>query len=231
MEYIYDDKKKSECWYKNICDKSKCKDFCMRHYKMDFLVNSSMLVGKQQYSIELKPSVEDYQSFVDLRNIKNNINEFVTSGKNLLIYSKFTGNGKTEWSKKLLLSWLDSIWTTTDFECRALFVSMPKFILAMKENISRHNDYFTYINDNISKADLIIWDEINFKDWTSFEQDYMLNAISDRISIGKSNIYTTNYDLSTIENKLGTRLASRIIGCSTHIEFKGKDQRGVVNDK
>ena len=55
----------------------------------------------------------------------------------------------------------------------------------------------------------------------------MLSIISQRLAIGKSNIYTTNYDLDTITKKLGTRLASRIVGSSEQIEFVGKDKRNV----
>lgn len=230
IDYTYDADSKHDCWYKTICDNSKCSEFCLRHYKMNYLVYATTMRDKQRHTIELKPPSEDYNAFVELRDIKNNIELFVSSGKNLLIYSKFTGNGKTEWAKKLLLSWLDKIWASTDFECRGLFISMPKFIHAMKENISKSNSYYEYVNKNIINADLVVWDEINYKDWSTFEQDYMLGVISERLALGKSNIYTTNYDLSIIEDKLGTRLASRIIGCSEHIEFKGRDQRGPVND-
>ena len=59
----------------------------------------------------------------------------------------------------------------------------------------------------------------------------MLNVISQRISFGLSNIYTTNYKLNVIADKLGTRLASRIIGNSECIEFFGKDQRNSGDNK
>ena len=55
----------------------------------------------------------------------------------------------------------------------------------------------------------------------------MLNIISQRTSIGKANIFTTNYDLQTIEQKLGSRLSSRIVGYSEKIELKGSDKRGL----
>lgn len=223
----YNPADKSNCWYLQICDKSKCNEFCVRHYKMSSLVDMALLEGKQRYSIPLTPDKCDYEAYVRLREIKNNMKSFVDDGKNLLIYSKNTGNGKTEYSKKLLLSYLDSVWSTTDFVPRALFISMPKFIIAMKENISKPNEYFQYINENIYKVDLVVWDEINYKEWSQFEQDYMLNVISDRIAVGKSNIYTTNYVLSDIEKRLGSRLASRIIGCSELVEFKGTDKRSL----
>ena len=227
MEYVYDMKNKESCWYKGICNSNLCgeESFCIRHYKMDNLVSLATLEGKQKYPVVLTPQKEDHKAFLRLKEIKNGIGEFVSNGKNLLIYSKNTGNGKTEWSKKLLLSYLDSIWSTTDLRCRALFVSMPRFVYSMKENLSSQNDYYNYIHTNLFVADLVVWDEINYKEWTPFESEYMLNVISYRVSKGLSNIYTTNYDLETIQKKLGTRLASRIVGCSELIEIVGKDRR------
>ena len=227
-EYIYNEKEKENCWYKSVCKKDKCGDcFCIRHYKMDNLAYLATLEGKQKYTVNLVPQKEDYTSFLRLKQIKDNILDFVNSGKNLLIFSRNTGNGKTEWSKKLLFSYFDKIWPTTDLRCRALFVSMPRFVFAMKENLSSPNDYYQYVHENLLTADLVVWDEINYKEWTSFESEYMLNVISQRLSKGLSNIYTTNYDLETISKMLGTRLASRIIGCSEHVEFVGKDRRNV----
>lgn len=231
--FVYNTSEKENCWYKGICDHKNCGDvLCMRNYKMQFLVSSSQLGGKQTHSIPLKPDGVDVDAFKHLKDIKDNISTFVKDGKSLLIYSEHTGNGKTEWSIKLLLSWFNSVWHKTDFECRGLFVSMPKFVRAMKENISKPNEYYEYVNNHICDADLVVWDEINYKEWSSYEQDYMLDVISQRIANGKANIYTTNYGLKVIQDKLGTRLASRIVGYSDCVEFKGKDRRGrsVSND-
>ena len=195
---------------------------------MDFLVTKALLEGKQRYSIPLYPDNEDVESFVKLKDIQKDIYNFVSDGKSLLIYSETCGNGKTEWAKKLLLSWLGSIWHSTDMVCRALFISMPKLVQAMKDNISKENEYFQYVNSNIFDVDLVVWDEINYKDWTPYEQEYMLNVINHRIATGKSNIYTTNYSLKDIEKRLGARLNSRVVGYSELIELKGKDKRGIV---
>lgn len=227
-EYVYSSSNKNKCWYNNICDHSRCGDlFCIRHYKMDCLTHMACMEGSLKYPISLKLDSDgtDKEAYGKLKSIQGDINNFVKDGKNLLIYSKNTGNGKTEWTKKLLLSWFDSIWHTTDLDCRGLFISMPRFIQAMKDNITAPNDYFKYINDNIYKADIVIWDEINYKDLTDFEHSYLLGVISQRMLTGKSNIYTTNYDLDTILKKLGTRLGSRIVGGSIKVELKGKDKR------
>lgn len=231
MDFI--ESSKNDCWYKKVCSQDLCGEdaFCPRFYRMDYLVSHSLLQGKQRYSIPLYPDNIDINAFKRLKEIQQNINTFVSDGKNLLIYSETCGNGKTEWAKKLMLSWLNSVWHSTDFVCRALFLSMPRLVQSMKENISKENEYFQYVNANVNTADLIVWDEINYKEWTPYEQEFMLNIISNRVAIGKSNIYTTNYNLSEIERRLGARLNSRIVGCSELIELKGKDKRGIKGNE
>lgn len=228
-EFVYDIKEKEKCWYKSICDKTRCGDnFCIRHYKMSCLLHLACMEGNLKYPITLRMDEDriDLQSYTELRKIQTNINDFVLTGKNLLIYSENPGNGKTEWSKKLLLSWFDSIWSSTDLECRGLFVSLPKLISAMKSNISKSNEYFQYVNENLLTADIVVWDEMNYKDYSEFEHEYLLNVIDQRMSMGKSNIFTTNFRLDEIRKKLGSRLSSRVINNSIKVEFKGKDKRG-----
>ena len=233
--YEYDYTDKENCWYKEHCEANLCAptedSFCQRHYKMHYLVAKALLEGKERFTKPLTPDMRDMESFKRLAEIRSNIFDFVTSGKNVLIYSENCGNGKTEWSKKLLLSWFNSIWHTTPFRCRGLFVYLPKFIVSAKQNLSQENEYYQYVYDNIFDADLVVWDEINYKIWTDFELETLLNIINQRISAGKANIFTTNYDLQTISERLGPRLASRIIGVSECIEFVGADRRSSSVDR
>lgn len=227
-DFIYDINTKEKCWYLGVCDKTRCGEhFCIRHYKMSCLTHMAGMEGKLKYPISLLLDDDkiDKEPYTQLREIQSNISKFVSNGSNLLIHSVNCGTGKTEWAKKLMLSWFDSIWASTDLECRGLFISLPRLINALKDNMNKPNEYCQYICDNILTADLVVWDEINYKDYTEFEHEYLLNVINQRLAMGKSNIYTTNYDLATIEKKLGTRLSSRILGASIKIEFKGKDKR------
>ena len=50
-EYSYDESEKASCWYKEVCDKSKCNGFCIRHYKMDVLTHLALMEGKLKYPI------------------------------------------------------------------------------------------------------------------------------------------------------------------------------------
>ena len=227
-DYIYDEREKDRCWYKSVCDCSKCSNsFCIRHYKMDSLTHMALMEGKLKYSIPLKLDKDgtDKEAYHRLREIQENISDFVNRGKNLLIYSVNTGTGKTEWSKKLMLSWFNSIWASTDFVCRGLFIYVPSLLSSYKANISNPNEYFKYIDENILTADLVVWDELCSKDYTEYEHAYLLNAINQRIAMGKANVFNTNYSLDGIQEKLGSRLASRVIGSSEKIEFVGGDKR------
>lgn len=231
-DFIYDSKEKQKCWYKSICDGSRCGEtFCIRHYKMSCLTYMALMEGVLKYPPKLSVDAEngDGKAFSELKKIQSNVNDFVTKGKNLLIYSKNTGNGKTTWASKIGLSWLDSIWSTTELKCRALFISLPKLMAAMKDNISKPNEYFQYVSENIVDADLVIWDEINHKEYSGFEHDFLLNVISQRLTLGKSNIYTTNYGLEEIDAKLGTRLGSRVVNASIKVELIGRDRREEIN--
>ena len=62
MEYIYNELEKDKCWYKKICDHSKCNTFCIRHYKMDALLHMATMEGKLKYPIVLKPDSVDYDA-------------------------------------------------------------------------------------------------------------------------------------------------------------------------
>ena len=227
MDFSYNISEKDKCWYKKICDCSRCgNDFCVRHYKMNCLVSMACLEGNQRYPITLtlySDSVDEV-AYNKLLSIQQDINNFVLAGKNLYIFGS-PGNGKTEWSKKLILSWFDSIWATTELECRGLFISMPKLFSALKNNINKEDEYFQYIEENVLKADLVIWDELNYKDMSDFEKTFFFNCIDQRMSVGKSNIFTTNITPEIALTKLGPRLNSRVLGKSIKIEFKGTDKR------
>ncbi len=219
---------KDKCWYRGICNRDSCGEkFCMRNYKMQWLAKASLLEGNQMYPIQLRLDADgtDREPYKYLKEIQEDMRCFVENGKNLLIYSNNTGNGKTEWAKKLMLSWLDSIWYSTELTCRGLFISVPTLLRLYVSNINNPSEQFKYIDDNIYNADLIVWDELNSKDYTEYEHNYLLNVINHRISTGKANIFTTNYTLPIINKKLGSRLGSRIVGGSIKVEFKGADKR------
>lgn len=61
----------------------------------DTYLKNALIPERYKNNIPLKPGDTDFETFKELDSIRNNIKEFVDSGKNLLICSNNCGNGKT----------------------------------------------------------------------------------------------------------------------------------------
>ena len=169
----------------------------------------------------------DEESFEKLNNFRTDIVNFVNNGKNLYIHSSNCGNGKTAWSIKFIQAYLQKIWTKADVnECKALFINVPRFLLALKDDISVKSEYIEHIKNNVLDADLVVWDEIGVASLSKFEHEHLLNLINTRLDCGKSNIYTSNMNPDELKEKLGERLYSRVVNCSEEVIFYGPDRRG-----
>lgn len=216
------------CPYKNNCNGIDCdQDFCMRKYRLDCLYDNSLLTSKQKQVGKLFTDKDgtDLHEFQQLAAIEKKMDEFVASGANLYLHSYNCGNGKTSWSIRLLISYFNKIWMKSNFKCQGLFISVPRYLLAIKESISSKNEYADFVNKYVLDTDLIIWDDIATKIGTEFELNHLLNMINTRMDNGKSNIFTSNLGSKELSNALGERLASRICNKSIDIELHGADKR------
>lgn len=226
----------NDCWMKSYCKKyqnNKCEedsDFCIKLFKLEKLYDYSLLSPSQREHQLLKIDSDgtDREAFIELKRIETDIENWVDSGKNLYLYSSICGNGKTSWSIRLIQSYLEKIWIKSDLVCRALFVNVPSFLIALKDNISRVNDYAEYIKSNIIDANLVVWDDIAIKTATTYEMENLLSIINTRLMKNMSNIYTSNLIGEALKVSLGERLYSRIINLSQVIEFQGQDKRGLI---
>lgn len=217
------------CWLTSQCNKKDCDRFCLRRFKLNYLYDSALVSAEQRKRIDLRldNTLDDKEVFDALHQIEVNIVDFVDCGSNVYMWSNMTGNGKTAWSLRLLQSFLNRIWVTSDLSCRALFINVPRFFLALKDNISEKNSYVQHIKSNILCADVVVWDEVALKTLTPFEMENLLSLINSRVDLGKSNIYTSNISPNDLLNIVGDRLYSRIINKSTVLEFRGKDKRNL----
>ena len=215
------------CWYKGCCGKEgdECRANCLRYMEMDYLTSTSNIPRKMQYPVSLTPSKQDIQAFVRLKNIKDNIVEFVQEGHNLYLYSTNFGNGKTTWATKLMLKYFDDIWAGNGFKCRGIFVHVPTFLTKLKENIGRKDSEFESLRDKLLAVDLVIWDDIAATTMGDYDHANLLTYIDQRKLAGLSNIYTGNMGESQLRNALGNRLSSRVWNDSVIIELVGADRR------
>ena len=219
-----------DCWLYNECNHRDCETFCMRKFKLNFLYESAFISTQQRTRISLYMDKDksDLKAFTVLGNIANEIVDFVNQGKNLWIHSSNCGNGKTSWTLRLTQEYFNKIWISSGLRCRALFINVPRYLLALKDSISQQNDYIQHIKENILTCDLVIWDDIATKSVTTFESENLLSIIDTRLANGLSNFYTSNLNEKEMHQYLGDRLTSRIVNNSIEIELVGKDKRGLV---
>lgn len=224
----------NDCYLTKQCKKynsNNCpnESFCIKLFKVNELYDLSLLTDKQKQKVDLIPgrNKEDLDAFLKLKNIQDNIVGFVNDGNNLYLYSSCTGNGKTSWAIKMIQSYINKIWYKTDLKCKALFINVPRYLLAIKDSISNDNEYSNYIKANILNADIVVWDDIASKVATQFEHENLLSIIDTRINTGKSNIFTSNVCPNDLKELTGDRLYSRIINYSENIRFISSDMRGI----
>lgn len=213
------------CWYKRICTEQ-CSENCIRYKLMYSLFKQSRLPEAQWDYKYLVCNGADLSNFTQLKAKSESILKFIANGNNLYIYSENCGNGKTTWAIRLMYSYFDKIWHKSCFDCKALFVSVPKFLYNCKRSISQDVKGFEELCNLMSEVDLVIWDDIGEMKASDYEHQILFQYIDDRINSKKSNIYTSNKNKGQLEDVLGVRLASRIYNCSECIEFLEEDKRG-----
>lgn len=219
--------------YQNSSKDCECRTddiFCIKLFKLQQLYDLSLLTEKQRIRIPLRIDADgtDQSAFERLSVIESDVvRYFDESGNSLYIYSSNVGNGKTTWAIRLIQSYLTSVWYKCDIDCKALFVSVPKYLIAIKDNISEVNEYAQHVKKYVYSADIVVFDDIATKSATQFEHEILFNMIDARVNLGKSNIFTSNMDYVGLVNTVGERIASRIFNTSEKIRFDGQDKRAL----
>lgn len=213
-----------DCWYRDICTNN-CSEGCIRYKLMYSLFNLSMLPKAQWKYKKLDCLDSDYDAFIQLKNMQDNMESFVNEGRQLYIHSANCGNGKTSWSIRLMYGYFNSIWHKSSFNCKALFISTQKFLFNCKRAISQNVEGFDELCNLITDVDLIIWDDLPCGKFTDYENQILFQYIDDRICSSKANIFTGNANRLECEKLIGNKMTSRIFSDYV-IEFVEEDKRG-----
>lgn len=225
-EYVFD---KNRCPYSSVCrdfgDNESCYPGCIRYMEMDYLMWSAQVPNLSKFVKPLVPNRCDEQAFDRLQVIKENIVDFVANGDNLYLFSQNYGNGKTTWSVKILMSFLNKVWCGNGFKPRAVFLHTPTFLKKLKDRISVYDADFEELIKNVENVDLVIWDDIGSTSISNYDYTNILSFIEQRRFAGKSNIYTGNLNSEELEQKIDARLRSKVFNGSSVIELKGVDRR------
>ena len=217
----------SKCWYHLVCEQE-CSEACIRYTEMKYLVNNSGIPANRQYPETLDADEVDYDQYVKLSDIKENILDFVQTGSNLYIASSNTGNGKTSWSLKLLLKYFDQVWAGNGLKVRGMFIHVPTLLLKLK---NFQNPLTEDYKNNLMNCDLVVWDEMASTSISNYDYSNLLMFLEARLLNGLSNIFTSNVTAKqSLEEVVGAKLASRIWNTSEIIIFRGKDKRGITSN-
>lgn len=224
--------KPSDCWYKEVCNNhpEHCNTYCIRYMEMEALCKQSLLPESKWKPEILYPGV-DLEAFKELKSIKDNIGIFVDEGRNLILYSEYTGNGKSSWAVKLMLSYFNEIWNGNGLKQRALYISTSDLLFRYRQNINIKDEELPELLNAIRNVDLVIWDDIGSLQLKDFDISFLFTLVDIRTSSNKSNIYTTNALPDQLPQFIGDRLFSRVFHPSVQIQFLDGDKRHIKEVK
>lgn len=217
------------CWYEDVCGVRgiSCGPTCVRYAEMLNLFQMSNIPRYRWYPEKLVPGKGDRESFVYLRDIKNDIKNWVQSGNNLYLFSDTFGNGKTSWAVKLMSAYFNQVWRGNCFKTRGIFISVPEFFDRERLRMDNQDEDFKRIRQSLIECDLVIWDDVSSVKMTDYASATFFNFVDARVIAHRANIFTGNLGEERLKDFVGGRLASRIWNTSEIVELVGEDRRGV----
>jgi hypothetical protein len=214
-EYRYSE----DCLLKGNCPK-RCNPSCTIQPELYYLLENSNIPELYKKPKLLYPAPEDFNAFTTLSEIKKDAEYFVKEGRFLYIWGAYSGCGKSEWSCKILQTYLAIMCTGNGFKDRGWFEYIPSFLLLAK-NFEDKEKRQEHIN-NLLNRDLVVLDDIGAVRNTQYDITVLSDIINTRYSKRLATIFTSNVaptDLD-IDQRLVNRLESDIV-----IEIKGKSRR------
>ena len=150
------------CYAESYCkkDKSECSELCGGYRVLRALYRLSRIPVLYQYNIPLTPEDEDIIAFEDLDAFKENVVQNVAEGKNLYIWGKHTGCGKTSWACKIMSYFFRKIAFNTGLENEGLYIFLPTFLEDLRDNYDNKDPEFDEILRMIKTCRLLIIDDI-----------------------------------------------------------------------
>lgn len=224
----------NNCWYcldSEECAKGQNMDWCepncpiYKNTKANF--EKSNLPQKYWQKFTMRKTAVDSKAIETVLQIKDNLEEFIDDGKNLLLQSSKCGNGKTSLGIKLLqkqieLNYMGSLGAWPP----AYFVYVPDLLLEARKSISNRNSSdFDNMQAVIENSPLVMFDDIGCIPLKDYDLLILSTLIEKRILNGYSSIFTTNLQDEALKEVLGERLYDRISRLSQVITFKSESLR------
>lgn len=222
----------SECWAGQYCRKTGqpvCNEFCSGYVILDTLYRQSNIPKRYQRPIKIKASSCDRDAHTELIKIRDNIVEWVNSGKNLMLWGETKGNGKTTWACALASAYIRSMVYTTNLEPVVYFIKTAKFLEEIRSQFENPTPEFPETLKLVENVPLLIIDDIGAERTTEWVRERLLNIIDERYSNNRSTIYTSNCSQSQLIETLHGRIIDRIKDAKS-LQLTAASWRGVDND-
>lgn len=216
-----------KCFAEDYCkrDRAHCSEVCGAYRVLRALFNLSRMPEKYRYTIKLTPDGQDLKAFTSLNEYKEGVLKKVEDGQGLYIWGGSTGTGKTSWVCKIMSHYFRKITFSTGLENEGLFIFLPSFLEDLRNSYSDKDPDFEQMLEMVNSCKLLIIDDIGAERVTEWVAERMVSIINRRSSNGLCTIYTSNLSPEQLKEKLGDRIASRVLGGSQIIEIKGGDRR------
>ena len=164
-----------KCFAEDYCqkDRSECSEVCGGYRVLRALYRLSRIPANYSYSIPLSPEVGDVEAFEELNAFKENILENVEAGKNLYIWGKNTGCGKTSWACKIMGYYFRKIAFSSGLENEGLYIYLPTFLEDLRNSYSNPDEDFAEVLEMLKKCKLLIIDDIGAEkvtEWVSIPE-------------------------------------------------------------
>lgn len=218
MERTYEN-----CWFKATCNKE-CNMACGTFNEFKYLLDNSNIPEMYKEPKKLYPESVDLEAFKTLGKIKGDIETFVKNGRQLYLWSKNTGTGKSNWSCKLLLTYMALIATGNGFNTNngVYFCYTPDLITLTTSFENKDRDKI--LNAIMTRKLVVIDDAGSAISKSNFVETNLSQIIDTRYRNNLSTIYTSNLSEDELSNHYGSRIADRILS-DISIELKGKGRR------
>ncbi len=224
------------CWFKEFC-KRRSETYCpvCQEIGYHFLVDKAFIE---------RTCIPDEYLYVELRDLKligdveqvyyyfNNIWDLASEGKGTYLYGRGTGTGKTSVSCIFLRRFLaQSIASNpNDFENRrVLYINTTEFLDRLRKSFTSPDDELEILLRELTDVKLaprlILFDDLGAEKSTEWVMERLYMLINFRVSHKLASLFTSNLPIEELEDKLGKRIVSRILGCSKPLYLGGPDHR------
>lgn len=181
------------------------------------------------FSLEKYPDTPDESGVVPRNRMrsyfefcKNYADDFSVSSGNIFMFGE-TGLGKTHLSLAIAGEAAKKGYSVIYGSAQNLLSSIENEKFGRSANLGAET--------SIHECDLLIIDDLGAEFSTQFTVSAVYNILNTRLMLSKPTIISTNMDFDEIEDRYTQRVASRILGNYTIMNFRGKDVRVILRNK